>query len=733
MTSAALQLPHERLLQRLVKLLNARRRPMLVFCVCASPLLRVRIEDEIRLRAGAHPVVTGMLSGQRDPWTEMVEARDAAGGDRESTLSFALPAEALDVEARVLDRLNVGREYIARESLRVVLWAQGLAQQERVRGAAPDLWAHRVEVFTFLTADEFSLPPPSEKPGELDVALREVEAALARSTLQGEARDRACVLRAMLQLYAGGPVRVEDECDDEALTAMRYFARLQSVIASGEFGGFDAPPFARRSNVTEQETFIDPSQRASVALVRGQHGSAAHLREEARGALRSSLGTARMPEMLERSMLLDALMPLSLEGRHRTVLTQDLTFSWTSLQGAWAGGLIWLGAWPPAILARARSLHRSGDSLSALRELHRLLLQLVPLAARLYIDGVASESASIFISLGLPEEALRVLDLAARDDLRFAEPRSDVQRMHLRAKALRAKGEDLPARDLIEQINASSSWAKLAERSDVVRLGVELARLEALVGLDAGGDVSAELSGLIERAHAAGCDDIARGACEALRAHWVRHEQFERALDVCREALLRWEESLGPTECARWHVRSAEALLALDRAEEALSEADTAGALMGAEPEEHRSLVVLAAIAFVRARSLAVLSRADEALRALETVRAMLRDEDARHAEIELLNTLAELPLPVAYVDVRRAAAREALEMSRSALMLALEARSLANVASLSDASAATQAMLDEAERLARATGDESAMERVEAVRASLEDASASGELRGAA
>ena len=710
--SDALQVPHERLLRRLTKLLAVRRRPTVVFCVCASPSLRARVEAELRERCDVR-VMTGTLSGTRDPWSEMIAAREAAG-DAGTVLSFGISSREAALESRVFTLLNVGREHTARASLRIVLWADSLAQQERLRDTAPDLWAHRAEVFVFLTAGEFALLPPSTTPGSLDVALRDIKDALARETVRGKARDALRVLEAMFQFVAGVPVRGEDDFEDEeGRIYAQYLADADHAVASGEFSAWQRTSSSGRSLAHTVESFLNPTVTAGVYRVRGHHSAAADQDEQANDALRSMKWERPLPTMLERGLRLTSLSSLSLLERHRTALAADTSFVPPPGADSVEVAMAWLGFWPTARLVRSLSLHRSGDALAALRELHQLLLALVPLSARRYVDMVASEAASIYLDLGLPAEALQVLDLAEREDLRITAPRPALMRTRLRVRALRILGDFDGVRTLLADL---SSRDALHTRSEAERLGSELARLRLLVDLDAAPYAPAAVEALRARAEAAGFDDLARESLDVMRAFWTRRGSFERALDVGREVLQRWGATLGPTACAQWHVYAAKALLATARRDEALAASEQALQDWKREAPAQRSLPVRAALAFVRARALADLSRAAEALEELAKVRVMLREEDARHLETELLCTLAELPLPDTHDEVRRAAAHEALELARTTMLLAAEARCLANIVALAPPSPTRKAMGDEALWLARAAGDDDVLRRVETV-----------------
>lgn len=135
----------------------------LVVAVGADPAIRAEVA-----RALGEVAVLELDPDEPAPWEILVRHR----------AQLVLAVLPPDSPHSLLQRLNVGREQVARQGLRLILWLSSLSTMDGLRLAAPDLWAHRSGWLPFLS--EADLPAPAGPlPPSVDEQLAELEARIA--------------------------------------------------------------------------------------------------------------------------------------------------------------------------------------------------------------------------------------------------------------------------------------------------------------------------------------------------------------------------------------------------------------------------------------------------------------------------------------------------------------------------------------------------------------------------
>ncbi len=169
----------------------------LVFAVGAARTLRERLVEELQ-QAGGLPVRAVELDRDVvDPWADLQGGADAI-------CVVGIPPDA---GSALFQRLNLGREGVSRRGLRVVLWLSRLDQMELLRTTAPDLWAHRVAFFPFISIADLPVGDlPTPRP--IGDQLREVEARLAAWRGSDKAGQMVWMGRRIMLLFEAG--RVEE-------------------------------------------------------------------------------------------------------------------------------------------------------------------------------------------------------------------------------------------------------------------------------------------------------------------------------------------------------------------------------------------------------------------------------------------------------------------------------------------------------------------------------------------
>lgn len=740
--SAGLQVPHERALREVVKILEGRD-AALIYCVGVSREVRRRVEEALATRLGESVRVSrGDVPVDAMPWAAIRALASEGEGAPQRVVSVGFEATPYP-DLTQLQALNLGREVRFSGGFSVLLWVGDLDAYDAVARRAPDLWVHRAMVGFFLTRDDLAPPDiPGEAAGNtvgdelaqlghvearglLD-PLTEAMTQLERCRLE-EMRGHVSAARQASSAAHRALHRVSDSNPmKHPLESLALMHRLSSARQSG---------FVARA--------IDDGERAFVGV---NDGTATHLSDAMTEYAEALRVRCRFAESIRVAEATRARARSDAEGRLNGAYDALLVArSWLDLGAlsqverhleiAQDGASMALSGFDSAESRRADIHVRIALVRGELARARGQLtdgIRLVSVGAnaatraglRRWAEALRIEGARQLAMLGNQVDALGVITEDRRSLPEFrdatallptlctvagAESRAAVvvvmnEAVERTMRSLR-ESRDLPMR-LLQQIALGGLfWRGLAQvdserrtqhrKQALAILRDTLREADTLGSLDHRFNVREELGAL----------------CTTMQRHRDAARYYAWCLHHARQG---W----GPSKCA-------ELCLALGRIEHAERRYDAAlrwfaeaGVEYMRDAPELRARYVFSHWMQSRAATLTAKGDLTGAIDSLEEARATLEREGLRVEMLDVLHALASTAPVGGRRDHRREAARAELEIARASLIARSEACAMIDLAALRvGEGAAPSSLLDEAEWIARALGDEVLTRRAHALR----------------
>lgn len=608
-----LEAAHEDGIRRLKRALARSPRGLLCFAVGRDEAIRARVAARIGAR------VVQLDREDRKPWRALVEVDGPVIG--------LVPAGEVD---ELFARLNLGREIKTVQRRIVVLWLQELSQLDTVRVHAPDLWAHRRELYWFLSGVDFRGEVESSVAEEAARELAAVEAELAELG-PGEVERRFDLLLSRRFWL------VELGRDGEARRVQRQAKALLANRPEGAVHEIMDAELRLSDLIVHLEEHPLPFRLAEAAdLARNAplQDQRARAQVQASG-ISHELGRVEQTLQLGQGIVDDASVPNAyarfLAAYNLAVMSARAEVPGRIPGAAEHGQLVDAlepklrrGALQRLRLLAALKAEQLGRSTEALAEAGAVL-DYTDATGLVHDLGLARLlAANRLAQLGLDRAALSLVE-----DPRHS-PRPDAESAHQAVAIARALGDEDRARSLCE----SWSAALLAHHRRPTALR-HVARLHAVLE-----DHDTQRAALLE-ASARGHSEEQTRARLALAELDNDQDRPSQALAAVEPALRWCRLHCGPAWTCRALALRSRALRGLGQHDRATADLDEADALLAELPSDLQPMETILLLA--RARRDHLLP-GDDAATPIHSALARARSRGLRLRELELVLDLAEQP-----------------------------------------------------------------------------------------
>lgn len=758
--SSGLQVPHERALREVVKVLEGRGES-LIYCVGASRALRRQVEDALEERLGAAArVARGEVPADAMPWAFIaaLAGEGAVASRRVVSVGFAASPHP---DLAQMQALNLGREARFSGGYSVLLWVGGPDAYDLFARHAPDLWVHRAMVGFFLTRDDLAPPDVTDEAASSTVGdeLAQIRRVEERALLDPLTETMAHLERCRLEEMRGDATaaRHAAEAAQRALAKVTDSNPMRLQLESLEL--MQRLSSARQSGLVGRA--IDVGEHA---LARVRDGSAAHLSDamtELAEALRVRWRFAESIKVADETRERARTDPEGrLNGAYDALLAARsfldlgaLAQVEQRLQIAQAGAATALSGFHSAESRRAdihaRIALLRGELARARGQLTEGI-RIVSVAAntattaglRGWAEALRIEGARQLAMLGNQTDALGVITSENRSLPEFRDSSALLPTLCAIAGRGARAGVVAAMNRAVEHTERS-----LRERGDgVLRVGQRV----ALAGLFWRGLARVEverrtqhrkralviLRDAMREADALDALDLrflVREELGALCAAMQKHRDAARYYAWC---LHRARQGWGPSTCAELCLALGRIEHAERRYDDALRWYAEAGVEYERDAPEHRARYVFSHWMQARAAALGVKGDLAGAIDSLGAARVALEREGARVELLDVLHAMAGVAPAEGSRDHRREVARAELELARESMMPLAEATAMLDLATLRiEEGSAPPSLLEEAGWIASALGDDTLARRVDALRdvAAGTRASLKGALRNSA